>query len=126
MSQKETVSKPISYFELRTPDPSQAERFFGELFGWRFEPVPGMSYDMLRTGGELAGGVMPTSKSGGPPLWLPYLSVDDLDATVARTLKLGGKVLQGRTEVPQEGWFAVITDPTGAPLAFWQDAHRKG
>jgi len=126
MSQKATTSKPITYFELRTPDPSQAKRFYGELFGWRFEPVPGMSYDMLQTGGDLAGGVMPKKDSGGPPMWLPYLTVEDLDATVNRTVKLGGKVLKARTEVPNEGWFAVISDPTGAPLAFWQNAPGHG
>jgi len=35
---------------------------------------------------------------------------------------LGAQVLKDVTEVPQMGWFSIITDPTGAALGLWQTA----
>jgi len=38
---------------------------------------------------------------------------------------LGGGILKERTEVANEGFFAVIADPTGAVFAIWQEAARR-
>jgi predicted enzyme related to lactoylglutathione lyase len=57
-------------------------------------------------------------------MWLSYLTIENLDATVAKAKSLGGSIVQGRTEVPGEGFFAVIADPTGGTIALWE-ARRK-
>ncbi|HET9235574.1 MAG TPA: VOC family protein [Candidatus Eisenbacteria bacterium] len=55
--------------------------------------------------------------SGTPPHWLPYVSVDDPDATMARAKKHGGKAHVEPMDIPGLGRFGVLEDPTGAALA---------
>jgi len=121
------MAKPITYLELHTPDPAKAKAFYGQLFSWRFEDlqIPGMQYSMIKTGGELQGGVRTPDGPKAPTLWLAYLTVEDLDAAVAKARSLGGSILKERTEVANEGFFAVIADPTGAVFAIWQEAARR-
>jgi predicted enzyme related to lactoylglutathione lyase len=121
------MAKPVSYLELHTSDPAKAKAFYGQLFSWKFEElkIPGMYYESIRTGGELGGGLMKTDHPKAPPMWLSYLTVDDLDATVSKVRSLGGSVIKERTEVPGEGWFAVVADPTGATFALWQAASQR-
>ena len=40
----------------------------------------------------------------------------------AKTLR--AKVMKDVTEVPDMGWFSIITDPTGAMLALWEAKSR--
>ena len=54
---------------------------------------------------------------GSAPHWLPYVTVDDPDATLARAKKLGAKIPVEPTDIPNIGRFAVLQDPTGALLA---------
>jgi predicted enzyme related to lactoylglutathione lyase len=37
---------------------------------------------------------------------------------------LGAKVMKDVTEVPDMGWFSIITDPTGAMLGLWESKNR--
>ena len=55
-----------------------------------------------------------------PSHWLAYISVDDVSAATEKAEKLGATVIQPKTEVPQAGWFSVITDPAGAAVGLWQ------
>ncbi len=121
------MAKPVTYLELHTKDPAKAKTFYGQLFSWRFEDlqIPGMQYTMIKTGGELGGGVMKSENPKEPTMWLPYLTVEDLDATVAKAKSLGASMVKERTEVPGEGFFAIVADPTGATIAFWEAARRK-
>lgn len=48
--------------------------------------------------------------------WVPYVSVSDCDAILAKALLLGATQLLAPTEVPQVGRFAVLSDPLGAPI----------
>ena len=49
--------------------------------------------------------------------WLPYVSVDDPDATLSRARRLGAEICTGPMDIPGVGRFGVFTDPTGASLA---------
>jgi hypothetical protein len=57
---------------------------------------------------------------GAPSAWLPYVLVDDINVATKKAGSLGAKVMRDVTEVPQMGWFSIITDPTGAHLGLWQ------
>jgi hypothetical protein len=52
-----------------------------------------------------------------PPHWLPYVFVDDADATLARARRLGATIQFGPEDIPGVGRFGVLQDPTGAVLA---------
>ncbi len=53
----------------------------------------------------------------GPPAWLLYIKVEDVDQAAERVQELGGKVLNGPMEVPGGGRIAQCMDPQGAAFA---------
>ena len=55
-----------------------------------------------------------------PPHWMAYICCDDLEKTVEQAKDLGAKITMPKTMVGDFGCFAVIEDPTGAHIAFWQ------
>lgn len=59
--------------------------------------------------------------SGGPePHWIAYFNVNDVDATVEKAQKLGGKVLLPPTDIPNFGRASVLRDPQGAPFGIFK------
>ena len=52
-----------------------------------------------------------------PPAWGGYVTVNDVDAVVAKVAGLGGQVLMPPTDIPTVGRFATIQDPQGATLS---------
>ena len=68
-------------------------------------------------GRRLAGGIVESSTP--KPLWLPYVEVGDVSAATHRALGLGAAMLLAPREGPA-GWRSVVSTPSGAELAFWQ------
>lgn len=103
-----------------TTDPEAAKRFYGELFGWKWEEyhMQGMTYTVVKVAGEEMGGIMPIppEASGTPPNWGTYVTVDDVDATVKKAESMKAKVIVPPRDIPDVGRFAVIQDPQGAVL----------
>jgi len=77
-------------------------------------------YDMLSMGAgdkpKHRAGVVPAKPASLGGHWLPWVSVDDIDGTVAKVKGLKGKVVTKPHDIPGVGRAAVVTDPTGAPL----------
>ena len=114
------VHGALSMNQLNTSDPEAAERFYGELFGWRLDKVSEEpAYWGIRLGDRLNGGMM-TLPPGAPmpSHWLVYFGIDDLDAGAERIGSSGGTVMIGPQEVPA-GRFVVAQDPQGAFFALF-------
>jgi hypothetical protein len=62
---------------------------------------------------------------GASPYWLPYVAVDDVDATIARAGKLGARIPVGPEDIPGIGRFGVLVDPTAAMLAVLKPLPRE-
>ncbi len=107
----------VNYVELHTQNVDQARAFYGELFGWKFNSLP-MKPRYEEIQGPQAGGIM--EEPAGSGYWLQYIDVEDVTASAKKAQELGGKVLKPKTEVPDLGWFAIVSDPSGAPFALWQ------
>jgi predicted enzyme related to lactoylglutathione lyase len=110
------------WYELLTSDADAAQRFYGDLLGWKIQPgaEAGIDYRMiLAPDGEGVGGVLQLTddmkKGGARPVWLGYLSVPDVDAAVTAIEAQGGT-----TQMPpmsmHAGRIAMVTDPQGAPI----------
>lgn len=111
----------MTWNDLVTPDPAGAAAFYGQLFGWTAQEVPGASgYRVIRNGERSNGGIMPLDLDRmGPGMrasWLPYFGHEDVDRVVREIEGLGGRALEGPVRVPQ-GSFAVLADPQGAVFA---------
>lgn len=108
--------------DLMTKDMSVSERFYGELFGWRFEKTKrgDRPYVIARAGSVPVAGIVDVSAlPDAGPQWLCFMAVADVDKTVALAQSDGGKVLVQPRDLPLAR-AAVVADPQGAPLGLAQ------
>jgi predicted enzyme related to lactoylglutathione lyase len=116
--------------DLSSPDQSEAEAFYGGLFGWdaHASPDPGAGGYTFFTMADTIGGteghelaaVMPIMGEGQPPAWTTYVSVIDADATAKKVLALGGTMLVEPMDVMGQGRMAIFADNQGAVIGIWQ------
>jgi hypothetical protein len=108
----------FSWAELLTNDVEGAKKFYSQLLGWGIEkaPMEGMEYTIVKVGDEPVGGIMemPPQAKECPPHWGSYITVENVDKTVAKAGYLGAKVVMPPTDIPDVGRFALLCDPQGA------------
>jgi uncharacterized protein len=126
----ELVNTPgaLTWNDLVTPDPDKAAGFYGELFGWTTDEIPGAGgYRVIRNGERSNGGIvrLDPDRMGAdtPASWMPYLGHEDVERLVPETDGLGGRVFNGPVQMPQ-GTIAVLGDPQGAVFAVWTGAYE--
>ncbi|MEO9363818.1 MAG: VOC family protein [Nitrososphaera sp.] len=116
----------IVHFEIPADNIERANKFYGSLFGWKMEKMPGsdpMEYWMFRTTNDkgeqvIGGGIM---KRQMPDHGITnYIGVDSVERYAKKVQELGGKVKVPKTEVPGFGWFAVCTDSENNTFALWE------
>ena len=113
----------LVHLELHTHDLFGASRFCRELLGWRTERLDchSGSYHGLALGGPLDGGIVECGVRR--PIWLPYVEVEQLDATTERGRELGAVVLLEPREGPA-GWRSVLATSECGEIALWQPKRR--
>ena len=118
------MANPFCHLELASTDIAKAKTFYSSFFDWKLSDMDmggGMTYTTFKpTDDSPGGGMMQQQHPGAPSAWLPYVLVDDVKAAAAKAKSLGGNVVVETQEVPNMGWFSIVTDPTGAHLGLWQ------
>lgn len=116
----------FSWADLATPDPDAAKRFYGELLGAGSVDEgmgPEGTYTRLQRDGRAVAGLyrmLPEQQGHGvPAYWMPYVTVDDVDAVARRVPELGGTLLLKPLDAHDKGRMAVVVDPSGAHLGLW-------
>ena len=105
------------WHDLVTDNPAVAKKFYGELFGWTFEPGKGVEpdYTIIRHRGVPIGGIVvprqPTS-----PQWLSYVVVADVDRAVEAIKQVGGQIYRGPLNARGDLRVAAVADAQGAPI----------
>jgi hypothetical protein len=115
--------------DLMTPDREGAERFYGGLFGWTFDPPnPGFNgYAMVRRNGQSVAGMMQIVPGRGMQVaWNTHFSASDAAATVRTIVAAGGTVPQGPHPVGSLGVMMFAADPTGGYFGVWQPGEHRG
>ena len=109
------------WHDLMTTDATASRAFYEGLFGWEIQAVPmqGFTYQMIHCGPGPIGGIV-EEKAIPVSHWMPYLGVEDVDATAEKVKAAGGSICIPPTDIPQTGRFSVITDPNGAYLSVFQ------
>lgn len=109
----------FAWYALLTDDLPSARAFYTALMGWKESPWCEGTYDFWTAGEAAVAGALrlPDEAHAAGPHWLGYVAVDDVDATVRRAERLGGKVLKAPADLPNMGRFAVLADPQGAAFA---------
>ncbi len=115
------MANPFVHLELTTPDVAKSKEFYGKLFDWSFtdnDMGGGMVYTLIKTASGPGGGMF--TMPDAPNAWLPYVGVDDIHTATEKAVSLGATVIRGPHEVPNMGWFTILTDPNGTTIALWQ------
>jgi uncharacterized protein len=108
-----------AHFEIPADDTAKADQFWGSLFDWQFEAMPGpFEYHMARISDQV--GVAVTNMEPGKQGIRTYFYVDDINADAARVKELGGEA-NDPGPVPGMGWFATCRDPQGNEFGLWQN-----
>ncbi|HBE91188.1 MAG TPA: hypothetical protein DDW55_01180 [Gammaproteobacteria bacterium] len=107
----------VVWHDLVTPDPLAAGKFYEQLFGWQIEYQG--QYAVVRNGGKLIAGILKVEPSDGSArdgVWLPSVSVTDVDAAASMAKANGGKILKGPVDMDLRGRAVLISDPHQANL----------
>ncbi|MEM1402484.1 MAG: VOC family protein [Pseudomonadota bacterium] len=110
------------WHDLISDDPVGSQRFYGELFGWTFEPLsvlPGKYWTISRDGEPIGGMVAQDSLRAQKDVsqWISLLSVTDAGAARSLIASSGGEVLREPVSLGSRGTVAVYADPQGALFA---------
>jgi uncharacterized protein len=107
------MGAPVVHFEIMGGKDAELETFYAELFGWKIDSNNPMKYGMVDTGapGGINGGVGPAAN--GANRITVYARVTDLQATLDKVEKLGGKTILGPSDVPGGPKLAMFADPAG-------------
>jgi len=112
------MAHEFAHLELTTSNTKQAKEFYKKIFNWKFTPVKGMPYTMIETKKGAGGGLTEPMMAGAPTAWMPYVSVDDVKATLIKAEKAGAKIVQPYHDIGM-GATGIILDPTGAAIGVW-------
>ena len=118
----------VGWHELYASDWKSVFPFCEKPSGWtRADAVdmgPMGTYQLFKTGGEMAAGGMMTKPPHIPvPFWGYYFNVDGIDAGISRVTAGGGKILNGPMEVPGPMWIVNCMDPQGAVFSLVAPKH---
>jgi hypothetical protein len=122
------MANSFHWYELQTTDAAAAEAFYTSVVGWKAEhmgPQPG-GYTTFNTPKGGVAGMMTLSAGEGPPRWIGYIAVDDVDAAAERVKAAGGSVRQPPTDVPGILRFAGVADPQGTPFVVFKGTSPDG
>lgn len=118
----------ISWIDLTVDDASRVRDFYSEVVGWTSSGVDMGGYEdfnMMPPSAETpVAGVCHALGSNAdlPPQWLIYITVPDLDASIATCTNLAGEIISGPRELGPTARFCVIRDPAGAVAALFESS----
>ncbi len=116
----------FSWSELMTTDFDGSFAFYKELFDWKLKEVPGRGdarYALIinENSSEPFAGILSMPKAqeerGIPSHWQTYVTVDNVETTIAKAKKLGGQIVLAPMQIERVGTVAAIRDPQGAVVS---------
>ena len=105
----------LGWSQLTTTNARDAFEFYSSLVGWESKGEAAPGYHIFGRGDEALGGITePQEGDSGPPQWMPYITVNDLDATLEKAESLGAAIILPPMPLPEDsGRIAIIMDPQG-------------
>jgi uncharacterized protein len=106
----------ITHFDIPSDNPERTQKFYSEIFGWKFAKWDGpMEYWMITTGESNQPGI-----NGGMARRMPgqtgmtnTIEVSSLDEYTSKIASNGGQVLIPKMPIPGVGHFATCMDTEG-------------
>ncbi|MBC2641460.1 MULTISPECIES: VOC family protein [unclassified Rhodococcus (in: high G+C Gram-positive bacteria)] len=114
--------------ELNTGDVDAAVAFYTSVFGITTSQMsmgPEYTYTLFEVGGDQVCGCGQPLTAGTPNHWRVYFAVEDVDASAAKVVALGGKIVEEAMDIPTVGRMAGVADPEGAVFSIMTPAERQ-
>lgn len=132
----EPADRAIVHIELSAANPAEAADFYKKLFGWKRDSLPLSSspdghYWQFIPEDEPSGGLIPLTNGRrthlpvAPGDVLIYIATEDVELTLEKIEKQGGKTIVERRALPGLGWWAMFTDPTGNRIGLYEVKQRE-
>ena len=106
----------IIHFEIVGKDQAALQAYYSKLFGWKINNQNPGGYgmtDSADTGVVVGVGASPDGSAGHVT---GYVTVADIDATLARATELGGRVIAPKFNPGGGATLALVADPEGHVL----------
>ena len=114
----------LCYLQIPAADPHQSAAFYEQVFGWhiRHRDTGHPSFDDAT--GNVSGAWVTGRPIAREPGLLPYIWVDDIDATLAQAAAHGGEVVEPRRHDGPDStsWIAMFRDPAGNLIGLYQES----
>jgi len=112
----------IAWFDITTSNLAQSKEFYGKLFDWTFNPVPGtdLAVEIVSRGaaiGHMRGAEGKISGFNG----VVYVQVTDVQASSKKAKELGATIVPGFPFNLPDGTGAIglLLDPVGHPMGMY-------
>ncbi|HEY5538248.1 MAG TPA: VOC family protein [Thermoplasmata archaeon] len=114
----------IVHVEVHTKDVAKAKKFYGDVFGWKFQDIPQMNYTTFEAPDRPNGGIQtPSDKMG--PMVMNYIYANDIKRVTKKIENSGGTILTPVSEIPGFGWFAIFRGPGGEVAGVYEDFPKQ-
>ncbi|WP_188268289.1 MULTISPECIES: VOC family protein [unclassified Streptomyces] len=110
------------WVDAQLPDLQAGKRFYGELFGWTFDPSRA---EALLHGRRVAG-LLPKRDGRMPTTWTLYLATPNAGTLATRIKAAGGQMVMEPYPVGPFGVLALAADPGGAVFGIRQEGDGDG
>ena len=110
----------VIHFEIVGKDGAALQRYYADLFGWKLDDNHPGGYGMTdpsSTGPVVGIGSTPDGSSGHVT---GYVTVADIDQTLAKAATLGGTVVMPKLSPDGNAQLALVADPEGHVLGITQ------
>jgi len=109
---------------LRTRDAERAGEFYGALMGWTVKGVAGAAeHRLFGSDGKTVAGIQQVGDDND--IWIPHVSVEDINQSVANATALGATLLDTR-DYAGLARLASLNDLEGATFGLWQPQPHVG
>ncbi len=107
----------ISHFSIHADDCGRACKFYGDVFGWKFQAWGPPGFFLIDTGpGGIHGAIQQRREPVSGKGTVGYectVGVDDVEAIAKSIVKHGGKILMTPMEIPTVGTLIQFADTEG-------------
>ncbi len=111
----------FAHVEIPVTDMEKAVTFYAPLFNWKLSKLFGDDYLLISTAeDEYIGGLSKIREMPEISGFHNYVEVEDIEITLAKAERLGGRVMRLKTELPEGfGHYAIVQSPDGYSIGIW-------
>jgi predicted enzyme related to lactoylglutathione lyase len=108
----------LVHWDIQSTDLAKSREFYEEIFGWKTQQwAP--DYALFEVEAGVGGGISLVEKMPEPCIEV-YIEVEDIPATLAKAVELGGEIVREKMEIGGGmGYLARFTDPCGCLIGLW-------